>query len=277
MDDGVDIVQICSNFMKSAPPGELPEVVHDVKTLVEDPAILDDAMPAVFREYANAQMVQVESPGHSHKVLLTTFGEISDGEYLDPAGGQVISYNHLSQKVTSSRPISGELDSSLEPLRGAFEKHAFEYAAAHFPHGTATVYGFQGEIVLCISAARFNPNNYWNGRWRSTWSYRPGSAKATGLFKVVVHYYEDGNVQLNTDTSVSVTFQDGSNHDTTAKNAVAAILKSEQTFQQSLETSYQTMGDTTFKALRRALPITRNKIDWNKIKTYKVSSDIGPK
>jgi len=57
---------------------------------------------------------------------------------------------------------------------------------------------------------------------------------------------------------------------TTASNVMKAIIKAEQAFHASLDTSYTTMGDTTFKALRRALPITRNKIDWNKINTMKL-------
>lgn len=31
------------------------------------------------------------------KVLITKYGEVSDGEYLDPKGNQVISYDHIKQ------------------------------------------------------------------------------------------------------------------------------------------------------------------------------------
>ena len=62
---------------------------------------------------------------------------------------------------------------------------------------------------------------------------------------------------------------------TAADNAIKAIAKIEGDFQAALDLSYATMGDTTFKALRRMLPIHRSKMDWDwlKIQALKVGTD----
>lgn len=95
----------------------------------------------------------------------------------------------------------------------------------------------------------------------------------SGNIKVIVHYYEDGNVQLNANFNTKAKITPGANQEATAKAVVEAIQKAEASYQQSLDSSYATMGDTTFKALRRALPITRTKVDWNKIKNYKLGGE----
>jgi len=269
-----EIADIANGFLLSAPPGEFMEVVTDVRVLLPKESLINESAPRTFREYNTEQMVQVESPGHDHKVLITKYGEVADGEYLDPRGNQIITYDHIKQEVVGHRALSDELDASLEPLRKAFDKAAADYTSQHYPSGTSTVYGKDGQIVICLSSARLNPNNFWNGRWRVVWTYQGGNL--SGHFKIVIHYYEDGNVQLTTDTIQATTVQEGK-PDETAANAFKAISKIEQTYQQSLEASYGTMGDTTFKALRRNLPITRQKIDWNKIKNYKIGGEMSNK
>jgi len=149
-------------------------------------------------------------------------------------------------------------------------------------NGTVTVYGKkEGRgfvITACISSAKFNPNNFWNGRWRSVWTCKvnPGSpVELSGRLRVNVHYYEDGNVQLTTETPKTLTATGGNDPASVADAVAKAIDKCETDYHNKLEQSYNTMGDTTFKALRRVLPITRQKIDWTKILTYKVGGAAG--
>jgi len=267
----------------AAPPGEFMEVVTDVRALLPNESMLNATAHATFREYNTEQMIQVNSPGNKHQVVITKHGEVGDNNYLDPRGKQVLVFDHIKQEVTSSRPIAGELDGDLEPVRAAFEQEAQRYADEHYaPNGTVTVYskkeGGQSVIIVAISSSKFNPHNFWNGRWRALWtiSFKPGGqANLQGSLKVNVHYYEDGNVQLNTQTTKNTTVPAAADPAAFAREVLKAIAKVENTFHQSLDTSYNTMGDTTFKALRRALPITKNKIEWGRIRTYRMGQEIG--
>jgi capping protein alpha len=267
-----EIIDIVNNFLLSSPPGEFMEVVTDVRALLPKESLLNNSAPATFREYNTDQMIVVDSPGNQHKVLITKYGEISDGEYLDPKGHQILTFDHIKQEVTRHRQISNELDSSLEPLRSAFENYSFQYVSEYYPLGATTVYAKDKQIIVCISSARFNPSNFWNGRWRSVWTFANG--ELTGNIKIIVHYYEDGNVQLTTNSTQKTTVSESGSPDAIANAALKAIGKLEGQYQSSLETSYSTMGETTFKVLRRNLPMSRTKIDWSKMKAYKVGSEI---
>lgn len=156
-------------------------------------------------------------------------------------------------------------------MRAAFDAATQKYVADHYPEGACSVYGKGKQVIVCIQSSKYNPSNFWNGRWRSVYHCTVGSdVQIKGNIKIQVHYYEDGNVQLNTNTNKAFKTA-GGDPAAAAKAALDAIKKAEQAFHQSLEVSYNTMGDTTFKALRRALPLTRTKIDWNKIRNYKVN------
>jgi len=278
-----EVVEIVTGFLLNSPPGEFMEVVTDVRGLLSDESILNTSAPATFREYNTDQMLEVASPGGNHKVLITKEGEVSHGEYLDPRGNQIITFDHIRQEVTGSRPAGNELDHDVEPFRAAFDQAAQAYTTEHYQCGACTVYGKkeggQYVVTVCISSFKFNPTNYWNGRWRSQWTAKfssgGGQVQLAGQVRVNVHYYEDGNVQLTTDTPKSASVAGGNGANAVANAAIGAIKKVEQDYHSKIEQSYATLSDTTFKALRRVLPITRTKIDWPKIQTYKVGGDLG--
>lgn len=107
-----------------------------------------------------------------------------------------------------------------------------------------------------------------NGRWRSTYTYSPSDSSLTGTIKVDVHYYEDGNVRLLTKKFFNETLRSGA----TAADIVKSIETGEKKYQQELNRAFGALSEGAFKSLRRQLPVTRQKIDWDKITTYRVSA-----
>jgi len=265
---------IAIGFLKNAPPGEFIEVFTDVRKLLGNDTLLNSVAPSTFKEYNTDQYLIAHGDG-GFKGLVCSYGEVGNNQYLDPSTRQAFTFDHIKQQITSINSATSPSEGDVESWRSAFQTPALKYVDDYYQeNGCAAVYGSKsgGQHVLnfIISSARFNPDNFWNGRWRSTWNitYSPGGqARISGNIKLNVHYYEEGNVQLvsNFDTDLNVNAQ---NPDQFAKEAVNAISKAEADFQNSLDNNYDTMSSTTFKALRRPLPIFRTLMNWNGLAQY---------
>jgi capping protein alpha len=287
-----EVLEIVTEFMLNAPPGEFLDVVHDIRRLISDERLLNATALPTFREYNLENMLRVvvpvlDSKDESYPVLITREGELSDKEFIDHCGKQVLLFDHLRQQATGFRPIrSGDTNDEGEPLRAALNLALDEYVAQHFPLGAGGVFcpvrgakPKEPKYVVCISCGDYQPNNFWSGLWRSRWEFvcpsAGGPLRLEGSVKLCVHFYEDGNVEMKCDCPLQVTISmpTGSLEETGAQ-IIKAITQAEAEFQQRLNRSYETMSDTTFKALRRILPITRSKVDWMKLPNYKMGSDI---
>jgi len=188
----------------------------------------------------------------------------------------------LHFKSTEFEPYE-DTDSLSEPWRTALEKELTNYVKVHYKGAACSVFGSSDQglvsLVACTEAHKFQPSNFWNARWRARWavSFQPSnrneSIELNGILKVQVHYYEDGNVQLVSQKDIKDTVV-LSEPEQTAKALIKAIEKLENEYQNAISENYQTMSETTFKALRRALPVTRSKIDWNKISSYKIANEL---
>ncbi|KYR01258.1 subunit of heterodimeric actin capping protein cap32/34 [Tieghemostelium lacteum] len=275
-----EIIQIATTFLLNAPPGEFLDVVSDVRTLLPSESLLNSTASSTFREY-NTQQMHVANTSKGAQVLITKEGELNHNEYLDPKNKQIVTFDHIKQAVTNTRSIGSELDSDVEPYRSAVEEEAIRYCHEYYPHGNVAVYGSKVsegyKVTICLASAQYNPSNFWNGKWRSVWTctFKPNQGQVTlnAKIQINVHYYEDGNVQLNTVTEKSTTAPSG-DAATTAANIIKAISKTELALHSSIDSSYTTMGETTFKALRRALPINRCKINWQKVRGFKIGSEL---
>jgi len=268
------LVQICKDFMLSAPPGEFLDVVADIRGILSDESIINDIVPTTFKQYNTDQMISVDNG--DHKVLICTQGELNGNEYIDPHSKQIVTFDHITHDVTSTRDGSGELDSDVESYREALQQAAEHYTSEHYKWGTCGAYsakeGGNYVIHLAISSAKFESKNYWTGRWRSSWKIvfsSGGNATLTGKVQIKVHYYEDANVQLDASQDFSTTSKGGKPAEF-AKFIVEAIKKAEHTYHDNISENITNMDKSSYKSLRRQLPINGTLIDWDKIGTLKM-------
>lgn len=274
-------VKIAANFLFHSPPGEFKEVFLDLRGLLNDDRILRRSLTNINARYNQDQFVQCELE-NSEPCIITEFNEMSNGRFYDPRSKVSFKFDHLHFKSTEFEPYE-DTDSLSEPWRTALEKELTNYVKVHYKGAACSVFGSSDQglvsLVACTEAHKFQPSNFWNARWRARWavSFQPSnrneSIELNGILKVQVHYYEDGNVQLVSQKDIKDTVV-LSEPEQTAKALIKAIEKLENEYQNAISENYQTMSETTFKALRRALPVTRSKIDWNKISSYKIANEL---
>lgn len=262
---------IARRLILQSPPGELMQVANDVRTLLGNDDIINAMALDVFREYNTDQMIAVNLPEASGQCLVTTAGAVSGEEYLDPRTAQVITVNHIKQRCVGIRPATEEENTpaSLQGYRASLDDALESHVSDAFPDARYAVYAAEPAgvktLTACVSSAKFNAANFWNGRWRSVWTATLSEDQTTwavaGTFKVDLHYFEEGNVQMNAAGEHAAQLPvDGQAADAAA--LVEIIRKAEHAYMVTLEDTYSNMSEGPFKELRRTLPLTRMKFNW---------------
>ncbi|EDN09993.1 conserved hypothetical protein [Histoplasma mississippiense (nom. inval.)] len=218
-------LEIASSFIRGAPPGELSDVVADIKALTPDgPALISSLAPA-FEKYNEEQLATVKLPGGSEEVIVSSYNKLDGNRYYDVQTQTSFQFDHVTQ--TASSPQSYVLESRHSDLM--------------------------------------------NGRYRAIYTVpAPSTDTITGTIHINVHYYEDGNVSLNTTKPISISLPVNSSADTVIKRIAAA----ERAQQLELSDAFSRLSEGAFKGLRRQLPITRQKVEWEKVGGYRLGQDI---
>ncbi|QPG94443.1 F-actin-capping protein subunit alpha [Epichloe festucae Fl1] len=234
-------------------------IFADIKALTASTPNVVSALTPAFERYNEEQLATVKLPGSSQPVLVSTHNSLGDGRYYDVESSSSFAFDHSTQAC-----LDASKKSTLKSL-GAYVKE-------HFANAAFGVYPIESDakIAVAIVANKYSPNNFWNGRWRSLYVFDPASGSLEGSIKVDVHYYEDGNVRLLTNKPVTTSIPSG-----TGAGIAKEISASEKKYQEELNRSFVKLSEGAFKGLRRQLPVTRQKIEWDKVTSYRLGQDIG--
>ncbi|CAK7564611.1 MAG: F-actin-capping protein subunit alpha [Sporothrix epigloea] len=265
---------IVSSFVEGAPPGELASVIADIESLtISKPRLFDGLAPS-FAKYNEDQFVTVQLPGsatNSQPAIISVDSRVdtaSTDRYYDPSSATSFAFDHRTQKASAAQSHAVEGDLATSTL-----KAVATYVKDHYERPTFGVYPLADDsdkLAILIVSNKYSPQNYWNGRWRSRYVYDPATNTLEGNIRVDVHYYEDGNVRLLTDKPQSVSVASASGP--ALAREIAAL---EKAYQEELNKKFLSLSEGAFKSLRRQLPVTRQKIEWDKVASYRLGQDIG--
>jgi capping protein alpha len=134
----------------------------------------------------------------------------------------------LTLKTTEDSTTENNQDMSKEEERICLQSKLDEYMTGRFlpENSAAGVFTQGGDLVVSVAGEKPNLRNFWSGKWLSNWSVKlsPGQASVSGtikvricdvdvvcsadflifrIFQVHAHYFEDGNVQLQTTKDIA--------------------------------------------------------------------------
>lgn len=202
------------------------------------------------------------------QVIVSSHNSLGSDRYFDTASNTSFAFDHSTQTASGAQshvPDTPHTD-LLKGLNTALEKHVQE----HYPSAVAMgVFPSGSSIVLLTVANKYSLNNFWTGRWRAQYTLDVSSGNVKGEIKVDVHYFEDGNVRLQTAKPIDIKVGN-----VTATEVVRQVALAEKKYQEELNKGFVQLNEGVFKGLRRQLPVTRQRVEWDKVGAYRVSEHI---
>jgi len=270
----VSIRDIVGRFIAAAPSGELQFVLSDLRGLVNaDEFDLEAELPALVAEHNFDVHKAVMVNGLA--VPLHVAGQLSDGYLFDPRSSQAFEYDHVVGVVRNTRALEdGEAPAATEQERSSAQAACQQYAEANLEGGAAGAYSTESGVSIGLSGFKDNLSNFWSGRWCSTWdcAISGSSADVSGSIKLLVHYFENGNVQFEVAKQVS-----GSISWAAPEHFGAAVVEfisaQEKDVSEGVNRNFQ-QAEESFKSLRRKLPKTKQEFNWQGLSKHSLAREL---
>ncbi|KRZ72321.1 F-actin-capping protein subunit alpha [Trichinella papuae] len=279
-------IEMANELVSNAPPGEIQEVYDDLRQFLENDETFTVLSASMFAEHNKRNFVPVLVEGIEKPVvvIITPFNVLNNGRIYDPRSKQSFEFDHIKLEAFDRASCPNADVEELESRRLSLQESVDAYISKYFMQGNGSVFSYvepecdEKKLLICIVNQQNQPNNFLNGHWQSQFAVqfpKEDELQIDGWIQLKVHYYEDGNVQLFSKKDVNRTIP-FTNEATFANDVVKVVQEEEENFQRNVDQSRRLMSEFNFKGLRRQLPVTRSKIDWSKMVSYRVATELKP-
>ena len=256
-----EFVSVAKYIIKKTPIGHLGKSLENLRAVVGEEVMDKDDVKKEIHAYGENHLSAVNNDVTNSKVVISPLTKDSEGFYYDQ--GQKVKFKIGLESGAVEEAQSVEVHNDL---RDAIEEKIKKYLEKCYKMDVTryNVYFDSGanKIVVLISVHNLNLKSFWSGEWLSTWEYDIGSKHIKGTLKANTYYYEEGNIQFNLDTKFDGNGKGGDNN-ALADSLVEFIKTSENSVQLELEKVYDELSENYIKPLRRKLPVTGTKMNWN--------------
>jgi len=270
----MDRVQAAGSFLVNAPLAEFDDVRKAVSQLVESEELMKKASQ-VLPSYFESRCAPFPTDKEPSYVLLSEASKLDEGVYACARSGNAYTVDYTRRAITKARELLDGEKAEIglgDGLRISLEKAMYNYIDEHHDkYGKYAVTKRGNRYHINVHSDRYRADNFWSGTWVAKGELDPvdGGYNMNLETIVSVHYYEDGNVQVNSSAKDAVLISSGDD-EKVAEAVVGAFNNFLVKYHTSVSDYFMKMQNSTFKQLRRQLPITKTKIDWDKLQSYRL-------
>lgn len=224
-------LEICRKILLSSGPGEFDTIVSNLKVITSNGGtcqLSDDFINHVRATY-----------NKDHNVINEE--DVTTSEDEQPSSSMIENIekkvdNHLSKNFNASEVNT---------------KHKVSENSAH-------------NFIVEVNCNRVRLDNCHSGSFTATYHLDLNNYIIKGNAKIFCHYFEDGNVQLFADMHFKPITIVQSDSDPSSLNAIfKQISKWENEIISKLQSMFEDINENILKSVRRVLPISKTKFEWN--------------
>ena len=232
-------IKVAKYIIKKTPLGHLGKCLENLRALVGEKVMETEEVKEEIYNYGSTHLSQVPNDVTNTKVVISNLTKDDEGYYHDQ--GQKVKFKIGIESGQVEDAQNTECENSL---RDAVDNKMKEYLNKCYKTEVTkyNVYYNGDKIIVLISAHNLNLKSFWSGEWLSTWEMNIGDKQINGTLRANTYYYEEGNIQFSLEEF---------------------IKHCENSVQLELEKVYDELSENYIKPLRRKLPVTGTKMNWN--------------